>query len=622
MDAMFVTRASSFLLLSVGVFAAEYRPLDEGATLSSLVLTVDGPRVSLAAEKRAGGRFAVHWVRGARYLLQEGTGPAREFKHPVSGAAVLPSLGGWASLLPLAEAERVTVLGHVYQRVGEKDVALPVAAETVFLQPDILVGPAYNRRQKDETRRYDTSEYEYVRMVESDYKLMAEAGVSCVHADTEQAEWAERLGLFYWGPASLPYPEMLYRPQYLGPVIFLDEPAVGTRDHVLRPRMVKDPAYRKAVTPQVAFEAFREHFAASEARNTSALMKMLKARKDVNLGSLSIAQENLYSWETMEAAAGYELTQKAAAFVWEPAGRIGTWRTVPELNMSFGTRFPLAPNVLPSLIFGFLRGAARVTGKEWGISIYGAVERADAPYWLTRAYDDGATRFYFWDNYQLACVPFGEVLSHARHLRAHAKAHPRVAPAPRASLAIVIPAGYNYGHVHQGKGLLWGLTELHRERKNQFGVTYGEVMTAALLEMEKAMREGVRFDVLWDLPALSTAGYERVVRIDEKARGVARRDGGPAIEVKLMSGPNGWYTGRAWSEADLYYTTGADAAGVYRNARFYWELYGPAEEDMRIIPPGETVRFQLDKPGKYRLRVAGADRDGRSTVVWRDLQKD
>jgi hypothetical protein len=40
---------------------------------------------------------------------------------------------------------------------------------------------------------------------------------------------------------------------------------------------------------------------------------------------------------------------------------------------------------------------------------------------------------------------------------------------------------------------------------------------------------------------------------------------------------------------------------------------------MRIIPPGETVRFQTGGPGRYRLRVAAADRSGRSAVVWRDL---
>jgi len=605
---------------------AEYRPVGANATLQSFVFTASADGwLSFSAVKRAGGSFVVHSLEGGagRYLLQEGTGPLQEFRHPLTGSAVRPSLGGWSQMFPRQEAATLTILGHEYRNVSERDIPPPAGpVRTVYLQPDLLIGPATNSRQKDETRRYDTSEYEYVKFVEADYRTMAEAGVTCVRVDETQASWADALGLFYYGTASLPYPEMMYRPQYLGPVLYLDEPAVGTRDSVLRPRMAKDPALRKSITPAYAMEAFAEHFAESARRNSTVLMAQLKKRRDIDMGTLDFVQANLYSWETMEANASYELSRDPvvpAAFVWEPAGRIGTRRTIPEINMNYGTRFPTAPHVLPTIINSFLRGAARATGKEWGISIYGAVERTDAPLWLTKAYDEGATRFFFWDNYQLACVPFGEVLAHTRHLRAHAAAHPRTGPAPKAELAIVIPAGYNLGHVFQGKGLLWGLYELHRERKNGAGSTYGEVMSAVFAEMEKAMRDGVSFDVVWDIPEIRPQGYKRVVKIGEDAR-VVRGGGGPALHVEITGGSGGWFTGRASTDADVFYTAGADATGVYRNARFYWELYGPGEEDMQIIPPGETVRFRAPGSGPYRVRVATVDRAGRSTVVWKEIR--
>ncbi|MBI2687282.1 MAG: hypothetical protein HYX27_13265 [Acidobacteria bacterium] len=576
------------------------------------MLTVaDSGWVSFAAVKRDGGTFGVHVLRaGERYLLQEGTGPVREFRHGVTGRAVMPGLGGWEQLFPAIASETVSVLGHTYRRAGARDIAVPAVTETVYLRPDMWVGPASNARQKDETRRWDGSEYEYERMVEADYRAMAEAGVTCVRVDEQQSLWAERLGLFYWGTASLPYPEMMYKPQYLGPVLFLDEPAVGTRDHVLRPRLAADAAYRKAITPAVAMAEFEKYFAASTKRAGSALMGALRARKDVDIGTMNFAQANLYSWETMEGAAGFELGY-VSAFVWEPAGRVGTLRTVPEWNMSYGTQFPMRQDVVPAVINAFLRGAARLNGKQWGISIYGAVDRSDAPYWLTRAYDDGATRFFFWDNYQLACVPFAEVLALSRHLRDHARAHPR--SSAKASLLIAIPPGYNLGHVHMGKGLLWGLTELHRER------SFGGVMQAAFLEMEKAMAVGEVFDVVWDFPQSAYGDYERIVRIGEDARPAVVRNG-PPLDVELFVGADRWVTGRALTRGDVYYTTGADAAGVYRNARFYWELYGPEDEDMAIIPAGETVRFRLGKRGKYRVRVAAVDRKGRSMVVWRELR--
>jgi hypothetical protein len=162
---------------------------------------------------------------------------------------------------------------------------------------------------------------------------------------------------------------------------------------------------------------------------------------------------------------------------------------------------------------------------------------------------------------------------------------------------------------------------MHRERANAAGSTYGQVMSAALLEMEKAMRDGTRFDVLWDLPNVPIRGYKNVIRIAESARANPNRAGGPPLTVTVHQGAANWVTAHAATPANVYYTTGADATGTYRNARFYWELYGPAEEDMRIIPPGETVRFQLDKPGAYRLRVATADTEGRTTVEWRALSR-
>jgi hypothetical protein len=57
MDATSAMRASSLFLLTLSTFGAEYRPVSEQSTLSSFVLTVEGPRISISAQKRAGGHF-------------------------------------------------------------------------------------------------------------------------------------------------------------------------------------------------------------------------------------------------------------------------------------------------------------------------------------------------------------------------------------------------------------------------------------------------------------------------------------------------------------------------------------------------------------------------------------
>jgi len=625
---------------------------------------------TLHAVKAGGGECRV-WLEKdgqqvLRYLVQEGTGPAQEYRHGVTGRAVTPMVGGWQHLWPFRAAtwpDEIEYLGHRYRRESLQTVPgpeLPQNIKTVELRPDLWIGPASNTRQKDERRRYDTSDYELVRFTRADYAEMAAAGVTCVRVDDEQAPWADELGLFYWGATNkLPYPEMLYRSQYLGAALYLDEPAVGTRDHVMRPRLDKDPALRKSVSPQTMVTAFGEHFREAAQRNSFALMKRLAARADVDLGTMNFPQQNLYSWETMISTAAYQLSRDPrvpSAFVFEPPGRIGTRRTLPEMNINYGTQFAADDQrALIDIIIAFLRGAARLAGKEWGISIYGAVEKADSFWWLTHAYDLGATRFFFWDNYQLACVPYGEVLTLTRHLRTHARQHPRSDLArlrQAAEVAILLPPGYDLGHVQMGKGSLWGTPELNLERTNAGGVKYRRVMSNFFQEAERCLRLGVSFDALWDLPDVTAKGYREVVRVREdgrveiaaggrkttrdSARQVERAAGAPPKLTVTASADGRVVRAVARVEetaAPVFYTTGADPEGVYRNAMVFWELYGPGEEDysyvqadrMQPVVSQTTQGLEVEmtakvaRAGRYRVRAGTVDLAGRSTVVWTDV---
>ncbi|MCX6623245.1 MAG: hypothetical protein NTY38_19705, partial [Acidobacteria bacterium] len=472
----------------------------------------------------------------ARYVIQEGGSPPRDFRNSVDDGAVLPSIGGWDCLFPRGEASAepfpasVRYLGHRYSRASLRTsipAAPPAEAAVLKLRPDLLVGPPSNRRQKDETRRYDESEYEFLTLTREDYRRMAANGVNCVSVNLEQSAWAEDLNLFYWGAEGrLPFPEFLYRSLYLGPALFLDEPAVTTRDYVLRSRLAKDEAFRKAISPQIAFDAFRERYREALGHGAPvALIGGLAARKEVDLGDMKFTQRNLYTWETMVSTYAWQMSQDPhvpEAVVFEPPGRIGTARTIPEMNMTYGTQLPVGnPEALTSIIFGFLRGAARATGKSWGVSIYGSVQRADTNFWFTRAYDLGATRFHFWDNAQLACVPFGEVLALSKLLRDHAGNNPHRDLARlrnAAEVAILLPPGYDLGHVYMGKGQLWGIGELNLERTNRAGVKYRTVMSNFFLEIERCIRLGVAYDLLWDLPAVQPKGYREVVRVREDGK--------------------------------------------------------------------------------------------------------
>ncbi|MEK6756248.1 MAG: hypothetical protein AABZ02_08865, partial [Bacteroidota bacterium] len=502
-----------------------------GELFSVWILTDRYPPASVGAAREA----------TARYILQEGTTQALEFRHQFSGEAVVPSLGAWSHLWPRAAegafsdglfTEKTRYLGNRYvlERLEDStNVTPPVDVRILELLPDVLIGVPHNTRQKDETRRYDDSDYELIRLTKNDYDEMIEAGMNCLRVDTEQASWIDRRDVFYWGIGAeqVNYPECLYRSNYLGPILFLDEPAVCTRDHVIRPRLSKDRAFRKTITPQIALEEFQKYFHEAKYRGApTALLHGLAARPDVDVGDMEFLQQNLYSWETMVSSALYQLGEgengPPSSMVFEPPGRFGTLRTLPEMNMAYLCQIPVDdPKNLISIIYGFLRGAARLTDKGWGTSIYGQVDRADAPWFLTHAYDLGAQHFFFWDSARLACVPYSECLALARNLRAHAESHPyrdlqKLKQA--AEVAILLPPGYNLGHVYMGKGNLWGLGELNLERMNREGVKYRTVMGNFFTEIERHIRMGVAYDLFWDIEGHRLTGYREIVRVREDGK--------------------------------------------------------------------------------------------------------
>lgn len=123
-----------------------------------------------------------------------------------------------------------------------------------------------------------------VRMTEADCEQMIEAGVTVVHVDREQAERVVNASVCHWGSslAELPVPESLYWSHYLGSALDLDEPAVGTRDHDVRPRFAKEPALRHEWTPERMFDAFQRHYRHAVTEGApSVLGKSLRGRSDL-----------------------------------------------------------------------------------------------------------------------------------------------------------------------------------------------------------------------------------------------------------------------------------------------------------------------------------------------------
>ena len=87
----------------------------------------------------------------ARYVIQEGGSPARDFRSALDDRPVLPSMGGWEYMIPRGEPTAgpfpVTVryLGHAYTRIALREAAPaapPAEAQVLKLRADTLIGPA------------------------------------------------------------------------------------------------------------------------------------------------------------------------------------------------------------------------------------------------------------------------------------------------------------------------------------------------------------------------------------------------------------------------------------------------------------------------------------------------
>ena len=615
-----------------------------------------------------------------RYILSKSNSTPLEFVNQNDGTVILPNSGAWKHLFPRSEngdnpieslESKVKYLGLKYELDSHKQSDVPDSPKetrVICLTPDLLIGVPHNSKIKDETRRYDESDYEYIKLTKENYFEMIENGMNVFNVNAEQVKWIENENVYYWGIGGedVLYPECLYTSNYIGPAIFFDEPMVHTRDHALKPKFKEDPSLRKRVTPQMYFEEFKnEYHQAKYERSPIRLLKELSEREDINIGDMDFLQQNIYSWETMPSSALYQLSEgdktTPYAMVFEPPGRLGAKRVLPELNMSFDCQIPAdSPKNMIGLFKGFLRGAARITNKEWGISIYGQVMRSEAYWYMTHAYDQGASLFFYWDSHQLAAVPYSEYLSLSRNLREHSKNFPRVDLEKlkrSAEVAIVIPPGYNLGHVKMGIGNIGGLGELNMERINSHGVKYREVMSNFYIEIERCIRLGVEYDLFWNLENLKLNDYREIVVIREDGKVEVTKNGTtkildsarkperpegiqPQLSVEIESA-----SGKAPSaiaaraivtdgSAPIYYTQGANKDGIYRNVYVLWELYGPEEEDytdfwkerwdVSVVENDNSataeIKFNIDKPGNYRLKVSTSDLAGRSKVVWKKIK--
>jgi len=613
----------------------------DGKQLVATVL-VDDPHLS---PERA-PRTRVH-----RYIYQEADDQPIEYVNAVRGGAVTTVFGLMPNFFPsFSEADlakelfpaRGRYLGLPIERVAVNtaDVteggAVPPSPLRLELDPELLIGTSRNSRDTQGGRIWTGEDYPYRRLEKEDYDELIAAGFNYFRVDDKQELIVRNLPVFYLvsrRPRFLEYPEMFYRANCRGTRMFMDEPGVHIVWFVRQwPGYVRTLEHPARIA-RLLEARVRESYESQYGYGKHCLEHLLRMAP-FDLGDLQVPETHYPAWETMEWSAYYQMKAGLPGVVHE--GRYVFGNEPQVFNAEFDARIPCEPKSLFLRTYGFLRGAARVFNGDWGTSIYGQSEQELNPLAMTLAYDMGARYVWFWTSDRLHHVPYEEQVALAKLLRDHARGHPRE-PLARlrraAQVAIALPDGYAL-RPHR----LWDTETFHLDRRNDDGVTFRHVLSKAVGQIERCIKQEIPFDIVYADDAFQERleEYERVIFIGEDARVAGRRRGGGSFEVPEPTRTEQERSARppdltvhaepTEGPAPLTVRLSAEVkshsgpAGLKRREKGgsgwdYWEVMwvvqvDPHEAGLLHSDSGQTIEILFDRPGTYRIEAWTCDDRG------------
>ena len=171
-----------------------------------------------------------------RYITAEPDKSPIEYIDGRSGKALLAFFGLTRHLLPHPSKrtdellfEEGMFLGHPLIRREMLDPQLlgpPDNLTKLVFNPDLLIGTSRNFRDDGKGRKTEKENYNYIPFTKENYDEMIAAGINYWTAKGEQIDWIKRRAVFYEGYSPrIDFPEELFRPNFRGLSMFIDEPA-------------------------------------------------------------------------------------------------------------------------------------------------------------------------------------------------------------------------------------------------------------------------------------------------------------------------------------------------------------------------------------------------------------
>ncbi len=401
-------------------------------------------------------RFLTDAKNVRRYQVRIGR-DAIEYRDVNSGMALLP---GWANFeeLFLPKPTRntalldgvpraCTLLGQflsLHTNVQSNWQAWP-DVKLLELNREVLVGTGRNFKDAEGHRLPQTPEkheYTYVEFKADDYRTMIDAGINLFWIAPHQEQFVRNEPVFYIrapdGSPTLSFPADLYRANYLGFTMFVDEPAVLT---VFDLKVQRDT---RSIAELATLVEMRTHatYYSTHPYGERCLEQMFK-NMGVNFGDMTLLQPDFPVWETRFEFGFYEMRGGGNGIVQEGRYQLSAFNK--QLEDTTGTNWNFSADDMLKINFALLRGAVRPFNKFWGMAIYGQCDPLLAPTALTTAYEMGARYFWFWTSDHDHHVPYPEQLALARTVKDYAAKHPRKSifeTAPKRDVTIALPEGW------------------------------------------------------------------------------------------------------------------------------------------------------------------------------------
>jgi hypothetical protein len=336
---------------------------------------------------------------------------------------------------------------------------------------------------------------------------MIDAGVNLFWIAPHQEQFVRNEPVFYLrapdGNPPLTFPADLYRANYLGYTMFVDEPAVLT---LFDPKVQRDAHGYDALAALVETRTHATYHS-SHVYGERCLELMLK-NMGVNFGDMQLLQPDFPVWETRLEYGFYELRGGGAGIAHE--GRYNVDAFNEELKNATGKDWGFSADDLLKIHFSLLRGAARPFNKFWGTAIYGQCDPLLSPTALTMSYDMGARYFWFWTSDHDHHLPWNEQLTLARTLKEYAAKHPRksiYASQPKRDVAIALPEGF----VFPFDKFDWVEAPTAQTKAAQFAQLQ-KIRLSTLESIKQCLQRHQDFDITID-DGRRISGYRRIIRI-------------------------------------------------------------------------------------------------------------